>query len=141
MATSERPTGQGEDVLCRFCGKAIRERTNRQGETVWTRTGPTGPMVICEGSPNDYWHSPYRPDDPEQGHTFRIEVTSRGSYGVVGEEGHTDAEEFMGGPMTIDIRAWNLPDALRQAAAVFPAIWHLDAEPATEQSAPSGGAS
>lgn len=139
MTTSERPTSPDEDVLCRFCGKAIRERVNSKGKTVWTRTGPTGPMVICEHSPT-HWHDPYR-DDPEHGHTFRIEITSRGSYGVVGEEGHTDAEEFMGGPMTIDMRAWNLPDALRQAAAVFPAIWHLDAESATEQSAPSGGTS
>jgi hypothetical protein len=28
-------------------------------------------------------------------------------------------------PMSVEVRAWNLPDALRTAAAVFPSTWHL----------------
>lgn len=117
-----------DDVLCRFCGTPLRERVNSKGNIVWTRTGQHGPMVICEHSPN-HWHDPHR-DDPEHGHTFRIEVRSRGSYGVVGVEGHTDSGDF-GPPFTVDVRAWNLPDALRTAAALFPAMWHLDDEPLT----------
>lgn len=116
------------EALCRFCGAQICERVNKKGKTVWTRTGEGGPMVICEHSPN-HWHDPYR-DDPEYGHTFRIEVTSRGSYSVVGVEGHTDSRDF-GPPFTVDVRAWNLPDALRTAAAVFPAMWHFNDESLT----------
>lgn len=118
-------TGRGDspdDVLCRFCGVTIVERPSKHRGTVWTRTGPDGPMVICE--PALGFHEPYR-DDPEHGHTFRLVVTSRGSYGIVGEEEHTDSEDF-GPPFTVDVRAWNLPDALRQAAVLFPRLWQLD---------------
>lgn len=111
-------------VLCRFCGVEIREWTNKKNEVRWTRAEGV-PLVICEHAP-DYWHSPYV-DDPEHGHTFYIQVTSRGSYRTTGDEVHTDSEDF-GPPMTVSIRAWNLPDALRQAAAVFPAIWITGAD-------------
>lgn len=57
---------------------------------------------------------PAEPDGPEDGHTFRITVSSRGSYGIVGVEGYTDASDF-GPPWTMDVRAWNLRDALRKA--------------------------
>lgn len=63
-------------------------------------------------------------DGPGDGHTFRIEVTSRGSYAVKGVEGHTDSDHF-DPPMSVEVRAWNLPDALRQAAALFPTAWNL----------------
>lgn len=64
-------------------------------------------------------------DSPEMGHTFHIEVASRGSYAVVGEPGHTDADHF-GPPMTLDVRAWDLPAALRKAAAVPLNEWGSD---------------
>lgn len=66
--------------------------------------------------PQDFRNRVIVPDASE-GHTFFITVTSRGSYAVVGEPGHTDADHF-GPPMTVDVRAWDLPTALRKAAAV-----------------------
>lgn len=69
---------------------------------------------------------------PEDGHTFRFSMTSRGSYGVVGQEGHTDAEWFTEEPWTLEVRAWNLTDALRKAAELPMSAWTMPAEPEGE---------
>lgn len=59
----------------------------------------------------------YRPGHPpDEGHTFRISYESRGSYSVVGDEHHTDAPDFDGIVHTVEVRAWNLRDALKKAA-------------------------
>lgn len=63
-------------------------------------------------------------DGPEQGHTFQLVVSSRGSYGVVGEQGHTDADYFSD-PWVIEVRAWSLPAALRKAAELPLSAWKL----------------
>lgn len=55
-------------------------------------------------------------EGPDDGHTFRITFDSRGSYSVVGDEHHTDAPDFHGVPHVVEVRAWNLRDALRKAA-------------------------
>lgn len=68
-------------------------------------------------------------DDPEAGHTFRIEAHSRGSYAVLGADGkpgpHTDAEWMPEHPFVIEVRAWSLRDALAKAAQLPLAAWRL----------------
>lgn len=59
---------------------------------------------------------------PEAGHTFRISMSSRGSYSVVGEPGHRDAAEF-DEPRTVEVRAWNLREALLQAIDLPLSAW------------------
>jgi hypothetical protein len=71
-----------------------------------------------------------QPEGPEDGHTFRISVTSRGSYAVWPEGDpepgpHSDAEEFMGPGFTLDVRAWNLQDAMAKAAQVPLGGWSM----------------
>lgn len=68
----------------------------------------------------DYMGDPKEPRPeqvmgPDDGHTFRLTVSSRGSYSVVGDEHPTDALDF-GTPWAMDVRAWNLPAALAKAA-------------------------
>jgi hypothetical protein len=66
-------------------------------------------------------------DDPEAGHTFRLTAASRGSYAVSGIPGHTDAEwmpEDVAAPFAIEVRAWNLSDALAKAARLPLGAWH-----------------
>jgi hypothetical protein len=53
---------------------------------------------------------------PEDGHTFEISYRSRGSYRVVGDEQHHDAPGYSGPTHRVEVRAWNLRDALRRAA-------------------------
>lgn len=68
-------------------------------------------------------------DGPEDGHTFRLRVSSRGSYGVDGEPGHTDAEDFHDEqPFVLEVRAWNLRDACARAAATPFAGWRHPGE-------------
>lgn len=67
-------------------------------------------------------------DDPEAGHTFRLTAASRGSYGVVGVEGHTDAEwmpEDVAAPFVIEVRAWSLRAAMAKAAQLPLSSWRL----------------
>jgi len=52
---------------------------------------------------------------PGHGHTFRITASSRGSYKVVGDRDYHDAMDF-GPNMCVEVRAWNLRDALHYAA-------------------------
>lgn len=54
-------------------------------------------------------------DSPEDGHTFRITVVSRGSYAVEGVPGHKDAEWLEDDPFEIEVRAWDLKTALLKA--------------------------
>jgi hypothetical protein len=70
-------------------------------------------------------------NDPEAGHTFRLTATSRGSYGIVGVEGHTDAEWMpsdVEAPFRIEVRAWNLRDALKKAASLPLSAWREPGE-------------
>lgn len=66
-------------------------------------------------------------DTPEDGHTFRIRASSRGSYAVVGEPHHDAAEFHDVEPFTLEVRAWDLPAALRRAAATPLAAWKMPA--------------
>jgi len=61
-------------------------------------------------------------DSPEDGHRFTFTVTSRGSYSVVGEPGHTDSG-WESEPWTLAVRAWSLPAALREASRRPLAAW------------------
>jgi len=54
-------------------------------------------------------------EGPDRGHTFRIAVTSRGSSKVVGEEHYSDSN-WWSEPYVQDVRAHNLPEAMRRAA-------------------------
>lgn len=79
--------------------------------------------------------------DPEAGHTFRLQARSRGSYAHLTEDGttspHTDAdwmptdvEEAEDG-FRIEVRAWNLRDALTKAASLPLSAWKEPGEPST----------
>jgi len=75
-------------------------------------------------------------DDPEAGHTFRLRATSRGSYAHLTEDGttspHTDAEwmpEDVEDGFRIEVRAWNLRDALKKAASLPLRAWKEPGEP------------
>lgn len=63
----------------------------------------------------DYRTSPGTPDD---GHTFRIAVSERASTKVVSEDGHRDAERFTQLHNWVEVRAWDLSEALVRAAGL-----------------------
>lgn len=65
------------------------------------------------------------PGTADDGHTFRISVETRGSFGVVGEPHHTDAE-WWGAPFVREMRAWDLPQALRVAATLPLSSWAVE---------------
>jgi len=73
---------------------------------------------------------------PDDGHTFAISVRSRGSYRVVGEEHHHDSDWMGERPITLTVRAWNLPDAMRAAAAVGLNDWEGWGEQETDTESP-----
>jgi len=69
-------------------------------------------------------------DDPEAGHTFRLQAVSRGSYAVCDETGepgpHTDADWMPGEePFVIEVRGWSLSQALGKAAQLPLPCWRL----------------
>jgi hypothetical protein len=70
-------------------------------------------------------------EGPELGHTFRLEAHSRGSYGLL-EEGdpaphdYEDADWFGEPPLTLEVRAWNLRDALLKAARIGLPEWRRE---------------
>lgn len=67
---------------------------------------------------------PPSPDDgPDDGHTFRFTVTSRGSYAVLGDPHRSDADHFGHEPWTLDVRAFDLSTALRRAAEAPLLAW------------------
>jgi len=64
------------------------------------------------------------PGTPEDGHLWHFTVSSRCSFGVVGQPGKTDSD-WWGEPWSIEVRAWNLPDALRKAAELPLTAWKM----------------
>lgn len=73
------------------------------------------------------------PADPELGHTFRISVVSRGSYGIGVGGQHSDADAFDGVPWAVEVRGWSLSEALERAARLPLWAW---AEPAGDRPDP-----
>jgi hypothetical protein len=61
--------------------------------------------------------------DPNDGHRFRFTVTHAGSYGVVGQADHTDAD-WWSEPSSLLVRAWSLPAACRAAATATLSDWY-----------------
>lgn len=51
----------------------------------------------------------------DTGHLWRVVALSKMSSSVVGDEHHTDSDYF-GPPLIAEVRAWDLPAALRKAA-------------------------
>jgi hypothetical protein len=68
--------------------------------------------------------------DPEQGHLFRFWWASRGSYKMVGDPTAYDEPHFSGNARTVEVRAWNLADAIEQLHGLPLGTW-FDAEPYT----------
>lgn len=73
-------------------------------------------------------------NNPDDGHTFSIAVSLRGSGRVVGDAHDTDSNYFSD-LVAVSVRAWNVRDALRQAAdlplrAFFPPeeVDHVDTD-------------
>lgn len=64
------------------------------------------------------------PDSPEDGHTWDVAVSSRGSYG--GPDGVHRDSQFWSGHIRARVRAFDLPAALRAAAAMQLADWRDD---------------
>lgn len=54
-------------------------------------------------------------NNPDDGHTFTIAVSLRGSGRVVGDPHDTDSTHF-DDMVAVSVRAWNLRDALLKAA-------------------------
>lgn len=120
---NSNPAGPQErtSLTCLICFAEIREKALKGGPC-WVRVSSPGNTAhtICEQSPDCHHH----PDlGPESGHTFRVSVESRGSYAVAGVEGHTDAEDFSGPVMTVEVRAWDLPEAVRRASNYPLSVW------------------
>lgn len=95
-----------------------------RGQDIREAFGPAG-WTLYE---NETLHGcPDHPqgEGPDEGHTFRISVSSRMSSTVVGDEHHTDADYFFGAHVTA-VRAWNLRDALDKAHDLRFASWGLD---------------
>jgi hypothetical protein len=67
------------------------------------------------------------------GHQFTITITDVGHYGIAGEgpESHKDAG-YSGEPRSVTVRAHNLNDALRKAAALPLDKWFEEAEDGTD---------
>lgn len=80
---------------------------------------------------------PYYPAD--EGHRFRISVALAGSSKVVGEEHHHDTEfDPDAEPMCIEVRAWNLSEALDKARRVPLDAWFPENDEGTENRCPAG---
>lgn len=58
------------------------------------------------------------PGTPADGHTWRIAVSERASTKVVSEDGHRDAERFTQLHNWVEVRAWDLSEALVRAAGL-----------------------
>lgn len=66
--------------------------------------------------------------EADHGHTWRITFSSRGSYTVTGDEHHTDAPHFDEPSRTVEVRAWNLRDALAKASVLPLEAWFPEEE-------------
>ena len=62
------------------------------------------------------------PEGPNDGHRFRISVASAGSYRVIGKPDRHDCD-WWSDPSTVEVRAWNLRDALTKVAALPFSAW------------------
>jgi hypothetical protein len=65
------------------------------------------------------------------GHQFTISVTSRGHYGLLGEDGkleRCDDANWDGEPWTMTVRASDLPAALLRAASKDLNEWHQEGQ-------------
>lgn len=60
---------------------------------------------------------------PDDGHTFRISVAVRGSSLTVGDEHHRDAGDFEDLETSVEVRAWNLSEALVEASLLSLDHW------------------
>lgn len=76
--------------------------------------GEHGGFDICCGHPE--LHIPYV-NAPDTGHLWRLIAFSKMSSKVVGEEHNTDSGSF-GPPLVAEVRAFDLPTALRKAATL-----------------------
>lgn len=65
------------------------------------------------------------------GHTFRVSVRMRGSSKVVGDL-HFDDADFFDDLSPVEVRAWDLPSALIQAATLPFSVWFSPPEWETE---------
>jgi hypothetical protein len=63
---------------------------------------------------------------PGEGHEFQVSVTSRGYSSVVGVPGSGRLDDWVSEPVTVTVRAWDLPAALRLAAEVSLGDWFED---------------
>lgn len=79
-------------------------------------------IAMTQESPAKLAHE----ETPDDGHTFRISVTSRGAYTVLGDEHAHDAHGFDGEPMVVEVREHSLAAALHKAARVPFQIWMGD---------------
>lgn len=71
------------------------------------------------------------PDDdpaPGEGHLFEISVRLRGRYQTASGE-YGDADYWHEEPMVVQVRAWDLPAALRRAAELPLNDWFPEEEP------------
>lgn len=65
------------------------------------------------------------------GHQFTISITSRGHYGLLGDDGklaRCDDANWDGEPWTITVRANDLPAALLRAASKGLNEWHQEGQ-------------
>lgn len=67
---------------------------------------------------------------PEDGHTFRITVESRGASSIMGPDdtephSYADDPDFTGRPLHVEVRAHNQRDALRRATEMELRDWRL----------------
>jgi hypothetical protein len=61
-------------------------------------------------------------ETPDEGHTFRITVTTRGASRVMGDK-HARDSDWWSDPWEIEVREHSLASALRKAARVPFAVW------------------
>lgn len=83
----------------------------------------SAPVEAGATEPAGEWREPE--GGPDDGHSWRIEVTSRGSYGVTGNPEHHDADYF-DGPLRTSVRAWSLSAALKAVAKLPLFEWIVD---------------
>jgi len=131
----------------RLPGSRYRRIPVRQIETLEALRAEEAPMSTRAPMSSSFWFASARRQDAvademraraekvqlkevghECGHAFTISVTSIGhSSGVVGEDPpvHSDASFYSSDPLphTVTVRAHNLPDALRKAAALPLSEW------------------
>src|SRR3954468_15203627 len=87
---------------------------------MWQRLPLSHPITLLTG----------REGRPEDGHTFRITVVSRGSSGIMGP-GDTEPHDYQDSPefgdlmLTTDVRAWSQSEALKRAGEMELRDWRL----------------